>query len=68
MAASTPNRAPAITLNAGRQDEDSQIVLLRDIRDVFDGWHVDRIASADLVDALGLAHRTGGHLILIGIK
>jgi hypothetical protein len=51
-------RAAAITLNAGRQDEDSQIVLLRDIRDLFKGWKVDRIASADLVDAL-IALETG---------
>jgi putative DNA primase/helicase len=45
-------RAAAVTLNAGRLDEDPEVTLLRDIRDVFDERQIDRIFSEDLVAAL----------------
>ena len=45
-------RAAAIALSAGRLDEDPGIVLLTDIRKVFDGSGVDRISSSALITAL----------------
>ena len=45
-------RAAAIALSANRPDEDPAVVLLADIRTVFLTKGVDRIASADLVEAL----------------
>jgi len=45
-------RAAAIALNAGRGDEDTGVLLLADIRTVFDTRGVDRISSAELVRGL----------------
>jgi hypothetical protein len=45
-------RAAAIALSADRPDEDPGVVLLHDIRTIFNAWGVDRIASAALVEQL----------------
>jgi hypothetical protein len=45
-------RAAAIALCAGRIDEDPGVVLLIDIRNIFDAFGVDRISSKALVAAL----------------
>lgn len=45
-------RAAAIALSADRPDEDPGVVLLADVRTVFLTKGVDRISSADLVEAL----------------
>jgi hypothetical protein len=48
----TEARTAAIALNADRMDEDPGIVLLTDIRTVFDALNVDRISSAALPEEL----------------
>jgi hypothetical protein len=48
----TEAREAAIALNADRMDEDPGIVLLTDIRTVFDALNVDRISSAALTEEL----------------
>jgi hypothetical protein len=45
-------RSAAVTLNAGRPDEDPGVILLTDIRTVFQARGVDRIASSALIEAL----------------
>jgi len=45
-------RAAAVALSAGRIDEDPGVVLLGDIQCIFLTRGIDRISSADLVDAL----------------
>ena len=45
-------RAAAVALSADRPDEDAGVVLLADIRTIFQARKVDRIASAALVEAL----------------
>jgi ribosomal protein L32 len=45
-------RATAIAMNADRRDEDAGVILLADIRTVFDGLGVDRILSVALIEAL----------------
>jgi hypothetical protein len=45
-------RAAALTLLAGRPDEDVGVLLLIDIRRIFLTWEVDRIATVALVKAL----------------
>ena len=45
-------RAAAVALSANRLDEDPSVILLSDIRAVFDTLGADRIASAALVEAL----------------
>jgi hypothetical protein len=45
-------RAAAIEFARGYHDEDIPILLLRDIRDIFDGRGVDRMFSKSLVEAL----------------
>ena len=45
-------RCAAIKLASNRLDEDPGVVLLGDIRSVFQAWRVERIASATLVEAL----------------
>jgi len=45
-------RCAAIKLASNRLDEDPGVVLLGDIRNVFQAWRVERIASATLVEAL----------------
>jgi Protein of unknown function (DUF3631) len=45
-------RAAAVALSSGRLDEDPQIVLLMDVRGVFDALGIDRFSSAGLVEAL----------------
>jgi hypothetical protein len=45
-------RAAAVTLHANRPDEDLGVVLLTDIRTVFDACPVDRISSAGLIECL----------------
>jgi hypothetical protein len=58
-------RSAAVTLSANRPDEDPGVVLLADIRAVFQARGVDRIASSALVEALrglddGLWHEWRG--------
>jgi len=45
-------RCAATKLASNRLDEDPGVVLLGDIRNLFQAWRVDRIASATLVEAL----------------
>jgi hypothetical protein len=45
-------RAAAVALSAGRSDEDPGVVLLRDIRTVFDARGVDRISRDALITEL----------------
>ena len=45
-------RAAAIALSINRLDEDPGVILLTDIRSVFDALGVDRLTSAALVEAL----------------
>jgi Protein of unknown function (DUF3631) len=45
-------RATAIALSAGRLDEDPAVILLSDIRDIFDALGIDRITSKMLVEQL----------------
>jgi hypothetical protein len=45
-------RAAAVALGADRPDEDAGVVLLTDIRTIFEARKVDRIASAALIEAL----------------
>jgi Protein of unknown function (DUF3631) len=45
-------RAAAVALNADRMDEDPGVVLLTDIRTVFEAADIDHISSAALVEAL----------------
>jgi hypothetical protein len=57
-------RAAAVALSVNRLDEDPGVILLGDIRTVFDTLGVDRITSAALVEALlaldSLWHDWGG--------
>jgi Protein of unknown function (DUF3631) len=45
-------RAAAVALSADRPDEDAGVVLLTDIRTIFQARNVDRIGSAALIEAL----------------
>jgi hypothetical protein len=45
-------RAAAVALSADRPNEDAGVVLLTDIRTIFQARKVDRIASAALIEAL----------------
>ena len=45
-------RAAAVALSADRPDEDAGVVLLTDIRTIFQARKVDRIGSAALIEAL----------------
>jgi hypothetical protein len=48
-------REAAIAFAGEHQDEDAAVVLLRDIRDIFDGRRVDRLPSKAIVDRLNNA-------------
>ena len=48
-------RAAALALAADRPDEDPAVLLLADIREVFETRNIDRISSAALVEALHAA-------------
>jgi hypothetical protein len=45
-------REAAVVFAGEHQDEDAAVVLLRDIRDIFEGRGVDRLASKTIVDHL----------------
>jgi hypothetical protein len=45
-------RECALVMTSGYQDEDALVTLLGDIRDVFEARRIDRISSAELVEAL----------------
>jgi hypothetical protein len=45
-------RKAAVAMSSGHQDEDAAVMLLGDIRQIFDERRIDRIASAVLVAAL----------------
>jgi hypothetical protein len=45
-------REAAVAFAGEHQDEDAAVVLLRDIRDIFDGHGVDRLPSKTIVDRL----------------
>ena len=45
-------REAAVAFAGEHQDEDAAVVLLRDIRDIFDGQGVDRLPSKTIVDRL----------------
>ena len=48
----TRAREAAVVFAGAHQDEDAAVVLLRDIRDIFEGRGVDRLASKTIVDHL----------------
>jgi len=48
-------REAAIAFAGEHQDEDAAVVLLRDIRDIFDGRRVDRLPSKAIIDRLNNA-------------
>ena len=48
----TRAREAAVVFAGEHQDEDAAVVLLRDIRDIFEGRGVDRLASKTIVDHL----------------
>ena len=48
----TRAREAAVVFAGAHQDEDAAVVLLRDIRDLFEGRGVDRLASKTIVDHL----------------
>ena len=45
-------REAAVFIASQQQDEDATVVLLGDIRDIFDGRRVDRLTSKTIVDRL----------------
>src|SRR5580704_15633925 len=51
----TRAREAAVVFAGEHQDEDAAVVLLRDIRDIFEGRGVDRLASKTIVDHLNSA-------------